>query len=71
MLKTKKGESILRFRWGSKRSAGHILRVDKSVRLIIDRLAEFDRRRWVTDVINFAWSTRLCDPVVGIDNQSK
>ena len=64
MLKTTKGKSILRFRWGDKRSKGHILRVDPIVRHIVDSLVESDRRRWVSAVIHDAYKHRLFKPQI-------
>lgn len=64
MLKTKSGKSILRCRWGKPRGKGHILRVDDSVYKIVQRVSEFDRRRWVSAVISDAFRRRAFSPSV-------
>ena len=64
MLKSKNGKSILRCRWGKPRSKGHILRVDSSVHDIVQRLADSDRRRWVSAVISDAFRRRAFSPVL-------
>ena len=64
MLKTKRGKSILRCRWGKPREKGHIMRVDDSVYEIVQRVSEFDRRRWVSAVIADAFRRRAFSPSV-------
>lgn len=64
MLKSKKGKSILRCRWGKPREKGHIMRVDDSVYKIVQRVSEFDRRRWVSAVIADAFRRRAFSPSV-------
>ena len=64
MLKSKKGKSILRCRWGKPRSKGHSLRVDSSVHDIVQRLADSDRRRWVSAVICDAFRRRAFSPIL-------
>lgn len=64
MLKSKNGKSILRCRWGKPRSKGHILRVDSSVHDIVQRLADSDRRRWVSAVICDAFRRRAFSPIL-------
>ena len=64
MLKSKKGKSILRCRWGKPREKGHILRVDSSVHDIVQRLADSDRRRWVSAVICDAFRRRAFSPIL-------
>ena len=64
MLKSKKGKSILRCRWGKPREKGHILRVDSSVHDIVHRLADSDRRRWVSAVISDAFRRRAFSPIL-------
>ncbi len=64
MLKSKKGKSILRCRWGKPREKGHILRVDSSVHEIVHRLADSDRRRWVSAVISDAFRRRAFSPIL-------
>lgn len=64
MLTTKKGKSILRCRWGKPRGKGHIMRVDDSVYEIVQRVSEFDRRRWVSAVIADAFRRRAFSPSV-------
>lgn len=64
MLKSKSGKSILRCRWGKPRSKGHILRVDSSVHDIVQRLADSDRRRWVSAVICDAFRRRAFSPIL-------
>ena len=64
MLKTKKGKSILQCRWGKPREKGHIMRVDDSVYKIVQRVSEFDRRRWVSAVIADAFRRRAFSPSV-------
>ena len=64
MLKTKKGKSILQCRWGKPREKGHIMRVDDSVYKIVQRVSEFDRRRWVSAVIADAFRRRAFSPLV-------
>lgn len=64
MLKTKSGKSILRCRWGKPRDKGHIMRVDDSVYKIVQRISEFDRRRWVSAVIADSFRRRAFSPSV-------
>lgn len=64
MLKAKNGKSILRCRWGKPRGKGHIMRVDDSVYKIVQRVSEFDRRRWVSAVIADAFRRRAFSPSV-------
>lgn len=64
MLKTKSGKSILRCRWGKPRGKGHVMRVDDSVYKIVQRVSEFDRRRWVSAVIADAFRRRAFSPSV-------
>lgn len=64
MLTTKKGKPILRCRWGKLREKGHILRVDSSVHDIVQRLADSDRRRWVSAVISDAFRRRAFSPIL-------
>lgn len=64
MLKSKKGKSILRCRWGKPRDKGHIMRVDSSVHDIVQRLADSDRRRWVSAVISDAFRRRAFSPIL-------
>ena len=64
MLKSKKGKSILRCRWGKPREKGHILRVDSSVHDIVHRLADSDRRRWVSAVISDSFRRRAFSPIL-------
>ena len=64
MLKSKNGKSILRCRWGKPREKGHIMRVDDSVYKIVQRVSEFDRRRWVSAVIADAFRRRAFSPSV-------
>lgn len=64
MLKTKRGKSILRCRWGKPREKGHIMRVDDSVYKIVQRVSEFDRRRWVSAVIVDAFRRRAFSPIL-------
>lgn len=51
MLKTKSGKSILRCRWGAKRSASHIVRISSKSRAILDKLPDKYRRDFVDGAI--------------------
>ena len=64
MLKSKNGKSILLCRWGKPREKGHIMRVDSSVHDIVQRLADSDRRRWVSAVICDAFRRRAFSPIL-------
>ena len=52
----KKCNSLVRARWGEPRGPSSLLRVDLSVRNVVERIVESDRRRWVTDAIVYAFT---------------
>lgn len=54
---------LVRARWGSPRSASHVLRVSPEVHDVLQRLTDRDRRRWVDVVILDAFRARRFDPV--------
>lgn len=64
MLTNSNGKSILRVRWGAKRSPSVLIRVDSRVRLVLDQIKESDRRRWLTAVILCGFRSRVFDPVL-------
>lgn len=64
MLKTKKGKSILRCRWGAKRVKSCIVRISPKSRAILDLVPDKYRRDFVDGAIlaasNLPVYDRLC-----------
>lgn len=54
---------LVSFRWGDKRTPSYIVRVSFESRKMLDQIIDKDRRRWLDQVIKFAFDQQLFSPL--------